>query len=169
MQFREATINDIDKIVALVNVAYRGEKGWTTENALVDGDRTTSAEVLGYITNPKSHLFILANASIEAVICVEEQNGSAYIGFFAVNPRLQGEGVGKKLLQKAEEFATKQLNIKHLLMSVLADRVELIEFYERRGYIRTKKIEDYPIHLNVGIPKHELYVVTLAKYIKKTC
>ncbi len=72
-------------------------------------------------------------------------------------------------MQKAEEFATKQLSIKHLLMSVLADRVELIEFYERRGYIRTKKIEDYPIHLNVCIPKHELYVVTLAKYIKKTC
>ncbi len=64
MQFREATINDIDKIVALVNVAYRGEKGWTTENALVDGDRTTSAEVLGYIINPKSHLFILAKKAI---------------------------------------------------------------------------------------------------------
>ncbi len=163
MQFREATAEDIHEIVALVNIAYRGEKGWTTENALVDGDRTTPAEVLGYITNPKSHLFVLANASIKSVICVEVQNSSAYIGFFAVNPRLQGEGVGKKLLQKAEEFAIKQLNIKHLLMSVLADRVELIEFYERRGYIRTKKIEDYPINLNVGIPKKELKVISLEK------
>ena len=163
MQFREATSEDIHKIVSLVNIAYRGEKGWTTENALVDGDRTTPAEVLGYITNHKNHLFVLVDASIEAVICVEEQNNSAYIGFFAVNPILQGEGVGKKLLRKVEEFATKQLNIQHLLMSVLADRVELIEFYERRGYIRTKKIEDYPIHLNVGIPKKELKVISLEK------
>ena len=166
MQFREATIEDIDEIVTLVNVAYRGEKGWTTENALVDGDRTTSAEVLGYITNPKSHLFVMAGNSIKSIICVEEQEKKAYIGFFAVHPSLQGEGIGKELLQKAENFAINTLGINHFTMSVLADRVELIEFYERRGYIRTNLIEEYPKDLNVGTPKKELKVIHLEKVLK---
>ena len=165
MQFREATIKDIDEIVALVNVAYRGEKGWTTENALVSGDRTTVNEVLEYLSNPKSYLFVLVGNSIKGVICVEEQEKKAYIGFFAVHPLLQGKGVGKELLQKAEKFAINTLGINHFIMSVLADRSELIDFYCRRGYVCTNKLEDYPIHLNVGTPKCELNVVSLVKHI----
>ena len=166
MQFREATIEDIDEIVTLVNIAYRGEKGWTTENALVSGDRTTADEVLGYLSNSKSHLFVLEKNSVRAVICVEEQEKKAYIGFFAVHPSLQGKGVGKELLQKAENFAINTLDINYFRMSVLADRVELIDFYCRRGYVCTNTLEDYPNHLNVGTPKRELNVVSLVKYIK---
>ena len=163
MQFREATLDDVQEIVELINIAYRGKDGWTTENALVDGDRTRSDEVLGYIINTQSHLFVLADTSVEAVICVEKQNSSAYIGFFAVNPNLQGKGVGKIVLQKAEEFAVETLGVKEFVMSVLADRVELVDFYIRRGYFRTNEIKEYPKGLNVGTPKQELKVITLKK------
>ena len=68
-------------------------------------------------------------------------------------------------MQKAENFAINTLGINNLTMSVLADRSELIDFYCRRGYVLTNKLENYPIHLNVGTPKHELNVVTLVKHI----
>ena len=35
MQFREATLDDTKEIVELINIAYRGEDGWSTENSLV--------------------------------------------------------------------------------------------------------------------------------------
>ena len=165
MQFRKATLKDTKEIVELVNIAYRGEKGWTTENALVLGDRTTANEVLGYISDPKSHLFVLIDKTVKAVICVEAQEEKAYIGFFAVHPSLQGKGIGKELLQKAENFAIETLGTRHFVMSVLADRVELIDFYCRRGYICTDKIENYPTNLNVGVPKRKLKVVSLVKRI----
>ena len=163
MQFRKATFEEVKEIVELINIAYRGEQGWTTENALVSGERTTANEVIGYISNPKSHLFILFDNAIKAVICVEEQEERAYIGFFAVHPLLQCQGIGKILLQKVEEFAIKTLDIKYLVMSVLSERAELIDFYIRRGYIRTNIIKDYPMNLNVGTPKRELTVVNLVK------
>ncbi len=165
MQFREATLRDVKEIVELINIAYRGEEGWTTENTLIAGARTTKEEVLGYLFNVKSHLFVLASSSVKSVICVEEQEEVAYIGFFAVHPSLQGQGVGKALLKKAENFSVKTLGINYFVMSVLLDRIELIDFYVRQGYVRTNKLEDYPEDLNVGTPKHKLKVISLVKKV----
>ncbi len=165
MQFREATLDDTKEIVELINIAYRGEDGWSTENSLVSGDRTTENEVIRYLYNPKSHLFVLADSLVKAVICVEEQEEVAYIGFFAVHPSLQGQGVGKVLLKKAEEFSVNTLGINYFVMSVLLDRIELIDFYVRQGYVRTNKLEDYPEDLNVGTPKRKLKVISLVKKV----
>ncbi len=169
MKFRKATLEDTKDIVELINIAYRGEQGWTTENDLVSGDRTTANEVLKYISTPDSYLFVLANESVKSVICVQKRNKSAYIGFFAVHPELQSKGIGKEVLKQAENFAIKSLGINKFVMSVLADRVELIDFYCRRGYVCTDEIADYPIYLNVGVPKRELKVISLVKdFLKET-
>ena len=50
-------------------------------------------------------------------------------------------------------------------MSVLLDRIELIGFFVRQGYVRTNKLEDYPEDLNVGTPKHKLKVISLVKKV----
>src|SRR5699024_11025386 len=42
---REAADGDVPELVDLVQAAYRGEGGWTTEAHLVDGHRTDAAEV----------------------------------------------------------------------------------------------------------------------------
>jgi len=167
MQFREATLDDTKEIVELINIAYRGEDGWSTENSLVSGDRTTENEVISYLYNPKSHLFVLANSLVKAVICVEEQEEVAYIGFFSVHPSLQGQGIGKRVLTFAEDFAYKSLNFTHFKMAVLADRGELINFYLRRGYQKTEQTIAYPKDLNVGTPKREdLTVIYLEKKVE---
>ena len=167
MKFRKATTTDIGEILTLVNQAYRGDKGWTNESSFVKGDRVFKEEVVEYLSNPINHLFVLeVNNKIEATICVEEQEKRAYIGFFAVNPNLQSQGIGKKMLEKAETFALKELNISHFLMAVLATRKELIEFYCRRGYVLSDKITTYPKDLNVGTPMVEdLKVVYLEKEV----
>jgi len=167
MTFRKAIITDIKEILTLVNQAYRGDKGWTTESSFVEGDRVVQEEVSEYLSNCTSHLFVLElNHKIEATICVEEQENRAYIGFFAVNPNLQAQGIGKQMLNYAENFAIKELHIYSFVMAVLETRKELIEFYCRRGYALSDKITEYPQSLNVGTPMVEdLKVVYLEKEV----
>ena len=97
MIFREACSEDINPIVELVNKAYRSGEGWTNEASLVSGNRTSKDEVLSYINN--AHLFVLEKEEIISVICIEEHDTNAYIGFLAVNTKFQNQGIGRLMLE----------------------------------------------------------------------
>lgn len=142
------------KICGLINLTYRGEAGWTRETHIVRGSRTSHYEIEAAIANPNAHFFVVnQHRRLIACIYVEKQENSAYIGFFSVHPSLQGKGVGNYILKQAETFALTKLGAKKLVMYVVSQRPELIAFYERRGYVRTGKIEVYPLHLGMGVPK----------------
>lgn len=100
-------------------------------------------------------IFFVVNQSQTLVSCiyVAKEKEDAYIGFFSVHPSLQGNGFGKHVLQQAETFALQNMEIQRFVMFVVSQRPELIAFYERRGYSRTGRIEDYPLHLGIGVPK----------------
>jgi len=148
-----AKAEQIDNICDLVNLAYRGENGWTKETSLVGGDRTNANELQGYLSNPNAHLLVaVLDAEIVSCVCIEKDGEKAYIGLFAVHPKLQGDGVGKEILHQAESYASAKLNAKKYIMAVVSQRTELIAYYERRGYIRTGDIQEYPTYLDVGVP-----------------
>jgi len=156
MNVNPASIDDAVSINMLINQAYRGEKGWTREIEIVEGERASVNDIKELIQNPEAHLFVAAtNGAVTACICVEEKENQAYIGTFAVNPAFQNQGIGKQILSFAEKYAVNQLGSKKLIMVVISQREELISFYERRGYRRTGEISEYPVHLNVGIPAVE--------------
>lgn len=69
------------------------------------------------------------------------------------DPSLQAKGLGKYMLEQAETFALRTLGVHKFVMFVISQRPELIAFYQRRGYSRTGKIEPYPLHLGIGVPK----------------
>lgn len=143
-----------DEICGLINLTYRGELGWTRETHIVEGNRTTRDEIEAAIRNPDAYFFIVKQKKIlVSCIYVEKQNNIAYIGFFSVHPSFQGKGIGKYILKQAESFALKELETRKYVMFVVSQRSELIAFYERRGYVRTGKIEAYPLHLGIGVPK----------------
>jgi len=52
-------------------------------------------------------------------------------------------------------------------MSVLNVRIELIAYYERRGYHQTGKTESYPLDADVGQPLVDLNLVILEKSLEK--
>lgn len=160
----------ITSISNLVNLAYRGKDGWTKETDLVSGDRTRTDDIQTYLSDPNAHLLIAIEAGeIVSCICVEKNDNRAYIGLFAVHPKLQGSGVGKDILAQAERYAAINLNIDRYVMIVVSQRAELIAYYERRGYSRTGDIQDYPAHLNVGMPLAAgLTIETLEKRVNIT-
>lgn len=153
-----ATIAQAPQLAALLNLAYRGEQGWTTEYHLIDGPRCSVADVQSSIADPQSvFLAYRQNDRLLGCICLEqveeERQRAAHIGSFSVHPRHQAMGLGKALLSAAEQYATDQLDTRKFVMTVLSNRLELIAFYQRRGYRRDGITHPFPLHLDVGIPK----------------
>ena len=150
----KASSEQSQAISDLVNLTYRGEIGWTRETHIIRGNRTSRQDIEVAMSSPNGY-FLVVNQSYMLASCiyVAKEKDHAYIGFFSVHPTLQGKGFGSQVLQQAEEFAIKNMGIKKFIMFVVSQRQELIAFYERRGYLRTGRIEAYPLHLDIGEPK----------------
>lgn len=157
LTFRAAVMADVARIVALVNGAYRGESsraGWTTEADLLDGQRTDADEVSSLIAADDS-MILLCLQDEEIIGSVHLQHGKhvAYMGMLVIKPVMQGQGLGKKLMQAAEATAIKMWDASKMLMYVVSLRHELIAFYERRGYRRTGKRKAFPGDIRFGLPR----------------
>jgi len=137
-----ATVQDVKAITALLNSAYRGEnskQGWTTEADLIAGEVRTSSESLQkIIEQPNSVMLKFTDSTKNIVGCVNLQQNDAkiYLGMLSVSPILQNAGIGKQLLAAADEYALQQ-NCSSIYMTVITQRTELINWYNRHGYSDT--------------------------------
>ena len=143
----QATIADAAELSALINSAYRGEtskKGWTTEADLLEGTRTTPKELATIITTPHHYLlkFIRDEKIIGSVLLIAKKV-VLYLGMLTVSPELQNSGIGKQLLQAAEQLA-QQLELSRIQMTVIGIRKELLAWYMRNGYEDTGVREPFP-------------------------
>lgn len=153
-RLEKARQDQAQAIADLVNLTYRGESGWTRETHIIQGDRTNRQEVETAMIIPDAQFFVINQPqNLVSCIYIAKENDYAYLGFFSVHPSLQGKGLGKYMLEQAEIFALRVLGVHKLVMFVVAQRPELIAFYQRRGYSRTGRIETYPLHLGIGVPK----------------
>ncbi|MBV1873492.1 MAG: GNAT family N-acetyltransferase [Gammaproteobacteria bacterium] len=153
MKLDIADITDAARVCELLNLAYRGAEGWTTERTLVEGNRCSESDIVSDIKSPDNYLLVYKTDNIiQACVSVQKNDNRAYIGSFAVNPKLQNLGIGKTVLNLAEQYAIVNFQAEQFVMVVLSSRAELIQYYERRGYQRNGNIKEYPMHLNVGRP-----------------
>lgn len=156
--FKSAELSDTPDIVNLVESAYRGDvsrRGWTTEADLLGGQRTDTREVMAIIRDPSSCV-ILAHESGELVgsVMIRNEGASAYLGMLAIRPERQGRGVGRHLIAEAESKARSLFCASKMRMTVIVQREELIQWYERRGYHRTEQREAFPYgDPRFGLPK----------------
>jgi ribosomal protein S18 acetylase RimI-like enzyme len=180
--FRLAHLADVDAVVQLVESAYRGDSsraGWTTEADLLDGQRTDREEVHGLLRDPDARL-LLAHVAHELVGCVlvradahspdgrvAAKERVAHIGMFAVRPTLQSRGLGSALLAQAERVACAELGASSAELTVIEQRVDLLPWYERRGYRRTGATEPFPYgNPRFGLPRRpDLRFLVLAKQL----
>jgi ribosomal protein S18 acetylase RimI-like enzyme len=155
----------------LVNSAYRGDssrKGWTTEADLLDGTRITVDIIIDIIKSYNSQLLLYQEKS-KLLGCVElkKEGEKLYLGMLTVNPTYQGKGIGKILLNQAENVA-KQLSCLAIFMSVISKRKELISWYKSYGYTETgeRKLFLMPDE-RWGIPKTDLEFTFLEKKLSQ--
>lgn len=167
LELRVACETNAKEIAALVNRAYRPspqEAGWTHEANLVAGERTTTEQVLSLFHEQSTILLLCLGPKIVACVHVQGDQSGTYIGMLATNPAMQAQGIGKHMLLHAEAYATEYFEASILKISVLSSRPELLAFYERRGYVLTGKVEEYPLSAGVGQPMVAgIHVLSLKK------
>ena len=170
LAFRFAEEGDVPAIVSLVESAYRGEasrEGWTSEAHLLDGQRTDADAIRAVVRAPGAAMLV-AEAGGQLVGCCQLErrpDAEVYFGMFSVRPGRQGQGWGREILAEAERLARDDGGARTMVMTVLAQRGELIAWYERRGYRRTGESRPFPYgDVRFGIPKRpDLSFVVLAK------
>lgn len=189
---RQALATDIPELESLLNRCYRFEEGWTNEAELIGGIRTNQDELKSVIADAQQYLFVYPQTDTgdrdgeetgEILGCINVaiegagQEDCAYIGLFAVNPELQGSGVGNVMLQAAETFvqscfpdhqvsADGESNDKLIKMLVLNGRDKMLAYYERRGYVNTGKTQAFSADDNsVEAKDKELYFIEIEKII----
>ncbi len=169
--FRAALESDVSALHALVNSAYRGESskaGWTTEADFLGGQRIDPERLTELIRDPRQTILCLFDESNRLIgtVCLERTDGGRafYLGMLTVNPSLQTAGLGKKLMIHAEAFAI-QAGAVEMTLGVVSPRVELMAWYERRGYKKTGQTLPFPYgDVRFGEPKRDdLHFVMFAK------
>ena len=170
MTLAAAAAADAEDIVALVESAFRGDAsraGWTTEADLLDGRRTGPDEIGAILADPTQQILVerTADGGLAASVVLKRDGDAAWLGMLSVRPRLQGSGLGRRVIAAAEEWAAAHWPVRRMRMTVIAQRPELIAWYERRGYRRTG--ETAPFHYGdarFGLPRRDdLYFIVLEK------
>jgi ribosomal protein S18 acetylase RimI-like enzyme len=173
LTFRRAALPDVERVVAHVHGAYRGDssrRGWTTEAGLLDGQRTDKREIEGLVSASDAQLWLIERAQelLGSFVLKKEQGaaaGTVQLGMIAVRPELQAQGIGRLLLEHAEQVVLEQRWGTRMEMTVIAQRKELIAWYERRGYQVTGEQRPFPYgDMRFGLPRRpDLHFFVLAK------
>ncbi len=165
----KATISDIPALNILINSAYRGEtskKGWTTEANILEGTRITETELTETLLDKNNTILVYQeNDKIIGTVLLTNKKSELYLGLLTISPELQNSGLGKKLLQAAEDFAH-SLGLPKIVMTAITVRDELIAWYKRNGYLDTGKREPFPQNLDdVVLYSEPLEFMVLCKNI----
>lgn len=167
MKVEVATEADLARVVALVNVAYRGSsktRGWTDETALIAGQRVDAASLQELIALG-STVLVMRNGS-DVVGCVALRpvdDGEWYLSMLAVDPDSQATGLGKTVMRSAEIHARERGALR-IRISVIDLRESLMGWYRRQGYSQTGAIEPFPYDATVCTPlRDDLALATLIK------
>jgi ribosomal protein S18 acetylase RimI-like enzyme len=144
-----ATPSDAPALKDLLEAAYRGDsarQGWNHEADILDDERTSRAELDALLADPAVTI-LTARDGDELIGCVavtRKDETLAYLGMLCVLPTLQSGGLGRRLLDAAEDLARAE-GIAAMEMTVIDSRESLIAWYERRGYAFTGEMRPFPV------------------------
>jgi GNAT superfamily N-acetyltransferase len=130
LELRAAGADDADAIASLINAAF------LVETCFVEGDRTNAAEVRGKLAKGEFLVALAAAGKIGACVYVEVRGERGYFGLLAVDPSLQGQGVGARMVDAAEDHCRKR-GCGFMDLQVVNLRAELPPIYRKLGYVET--------------------------------
>jgi len=134
---RDASPDDVEALVSLINEAY------IVEQFFVTGPRISAADILALMENGIVLLGTVPGSEIVGSVYIEPRGDRGYIGLLSVSPGLQGQGIGRWLMRSAEErLGASGCSVADI--RVVSLRTELPPFYEKLGYVHqgTEPFED---------------------------
>jgi ribosomal protein S18 acetylase RimI-like enzyme len=122
-RLRRATIADLDALVAL-------------ENASFGGDQLSHRRLQHWITATNSVLLVaVASATLlgSALVLTRADSPAARLYSIAISKSARGQGLGSKLLRKAESFARAKGSTS-MRLEVATNNTAAISLYQKLGY-----------------------------------
>ncbi len=143
-----AADDEFEALAALINAAYRGPVGWTTEGDYLEGERTNARALRAQCAAKPDGLLLTLREDTGGLIlgCVwlePRAEGEWRLGLLTVRPDLQDAKLGRMLLAEAEAVARAR-GVREISITVVNVRDPLIAWYERRGFRRTGVLEEFP-------------------------
>lgn len=137
---RVATGADRPRLIELINSAFAIE-------TFLEGTRTNDERLAANMQ--KGEILLAEEPGAEdtcgrilACVYLEVVGTRGYLGQLAVDPALQGKGLGHRMVEAAEE-ALRAKGCQAVDITVLSMRPELLPLYRRFGYAETGVVEDF--------------------------
>lgn len=142
---RLAVAEDVEALVRLINAAF------VVEQPFIEGERIDPAGVQAYMEKGK-FLVMEDAAGLAACVYVELRGERGYLGLLGVEPRRQGMGLGRKLMDAAENYFQKKRCLE-IDLRIISPRTPLPSFYAHLGYEQTGTAPFAP-DVPVKVPCH---------------
>lgn len=126
---RRASASDYAAMVELINSAFAVEK-------FLEGNRTNEDELAQRMRKGEFLLGHDESGTLVAVVYVELRGSRGYFGMLSVDPKRQGEGIGRKMVEAAEEYC-REKGCTAMDLTVLSLRPELPPLYRKLGYMES--------------------------------
>jgi ribosomal protein S18 acetylase RimI-like enzyme len=145
LQIRAGDAADVDALVRLINAAFR------VEQPFIEGDRIDAEGVCSYMAKGE---FLVAGGSTALAACVyvELRGDRGYLGLLGVDPLRQGTGLGRKMMDAAENYF-REAGCRAIDLRVISARTPLPAFYRHLGYRETGTAPFAP-EVPVKVPCH---------------
>lgn len=145
IKIRVAQTADLEALASLINSAFR------VELPFIEGDRTNPDGVRAYMEKGK---FLLAEdaAGLAGCVYVELRGDRGYLGLLGVEPARQGTGLGRKLMDAAENYFREEGCVT-VDLRIVSPRTPLPSFYRHLGYVETGTAPFAP-DVPVKVPCH---------------
>lgn len=147
LKIRRAIQSDSAAMARLINSAFSVEK-------FIEGGRTDEAEILERMRQGEFLLGCDNSGDLVASVYVEVRGRRGYFGMLAVDPKRQRNGLGRQMVEAAEEYCRGE-GCTAIDLTVLSLRPELPPIYRKLGYAETGVEEFRPSRpLKPGIECH---------------
>lgn len=144
---RLAVAGDVEPMARLINAAF------VVEQPFIEGERIDPAGVREYMRKGK---FLVAEDAVGLVGCVyvELRSDRGYLGLLGVAPARQGTGLGRKLMDAAENYF-RVAGCRAIDLRIISPRTPLPAFYEHMGYTVTGTAP-FAADVPVKVPCHHV-------------
>jgi ribosomal protein S18 acetylase RimI-like enzyme len=126
---REASADDVDAIVSLINRAF------AVESFFKSGDRI-NAEQVGQMMETGKFLLLTEGAATVACVWLKITGDRGYLGTLSVDPDRQKLGLGTRMMRESEDYF-RAAGCKVVDIRLVNVREELPAIYRKFGFIET--------------------------------
>jgi GNAT superfamily N-acetyltransferase len=147
ISIRLATVEDFARMVPVINAAFAIED-------FMEGTRTDGARLAEMM---EAGDFLIAHdesGTVVASVYVEVRGQRGYLGVLSVDPSQQGKGLGRVMVDAAEQYC-RERGCNGMDLVVVSLRTDLPPFYRKLGYVETGIEEFRPSRkLKAGLECH---------------